>query len=196
MIDKKYAETTSNPNNDDHEYSGFYQTQDGLASFYINKTNNTIVPTADLDSSDTIVKHWFDLIFNFSTDAFELDDTDQTNKTFKLRDEITYVKNHSWKKDNNTIYQQFIEIFGEEFANNFPYYFTEDTSTNWRSLQLNNVTLKIYNIFNDIYYFQSFGRLLETNGYIKDGKTYINEKYHVKVVLGDNTQEGMIVEKI
>lgn len=271
MIDKKYAETTSNPNNDDHEYSGFYQTQDGLASFYINKTNNTIVSTADLDSSDTIVKHWFDLIFNFSTDAFELDDTDKTNKTFKLRDEITYVKKQfaflwgknnnnidpstirlilneqgylsqikfcfsafanreatidliygsnsqpitipsyvidklknvkswtlidSWKKDNNTIYQQFIEIFGEEFANNFPYYFTEDTSTNWRSLQLNNVTLKIYNIFNDIYYFQSFGRLLETNGYIKDGKTYINEKYHVKVVLGDNTQEGMIVEKI
>ena len=272
MTDKKYSKTTSNPNDDDHEYSGFYQTQNGLASFYINKTNDTIVPTADIDSTDKIIKHWFDLIFNFSTDVFELDNTDQTNKTFKLREDVTYVKNqfaflwgknnnnidsttvklilneqgylsqikfsfsafanreatidltygsssqpitipsyvinklktvsswtliNSWKKESNTIYQQFIEIFGKEFANDFPYYFTEDTSTNWKSLQLDNVTLKIYNIFNDMYFFQSFSKLLEAKGYIRtDDKNYINEKCRVKVFLGNNTQEGMIIKKI
>ena len=272
VTDKKYSETTSNPNPDDHEYSGYYQTDDGLASFYINKTSDSVVPTADLNATDTIAKHWFDLIFNFSTDVFEFDKSDKTNRTFKLRDEVTYVKDQfgflwgrnnsnidpstvklvlnedgylaeihfsfssfanreativitygtssnpvtvpsyvveklktvsswsyidSWKKESGTIYQQLVGIFGEEFANGFPYYFSEDTSTNWRSLQISPVSIKIYNLFNDKYYFASFGRTLVSNGYQSLGNgVYENDQYDVKVTLGSNTQEGMIIEKI
>lgn len=272
MTDKKHAESKTNPNTDDHEYSGYYKTDKGLAKFYINKTNNKIVPTADLATTDSIDKHWFDLIFNFSPDVFELDTTDSTNKTFKIRKEVTYVQNQfgflwqinskeidptsiklilndkgelsqikfsftsfstsdgtldviygtkenqvtippyvtdklktvsnwekidSWKKESNEIYQQLVDVFGQDFADSFPYYFNEDVAKTWISRQIDNVTLKIYNSLKFDYYFSSFGRLLESSGYTKvKDNTYRSEKYKVEVTLSSNTQEGMLIKKI
>ncbi|HBN00410.1 MAG TPA: hypothetical protein DD384_04180, partial [Firmicutes bacterium] len=73
LRDKKYAVSSSNPNADDHEYSGYYETGDGVSGFYINKTKDTIVPTSTADENDSISNHWLDKTFALSTDIFEKD---------------------------------------------------------------------------------------------------------------------------
>ncbi len=88
LRDKKYAVSSSNPNADDHEYSGYYETGDGVSGFYINKTKDTIVPTSTADENDSISNHWLDKTFALSTDIFEKDTSDESGKTYKIRDGV------------------------------------------------------------------------------------------------------------
>lgn len=93
LRDKKYSETASNTNPDDHEYNGYYNTKDGLASFYINKTKDSITPTSNPDKKDSILAHWLDKTFSLSSDIFEKDSADKTGKTYKIREGVDDISN-------------------------------------------------------------------------------------------------------
>ncbi len=266
--DIKQAVTSSNPNDDDHEYSGYYNTGNGVSGFYINKTKDTITPTSNADISDSIANHWIDKTFTLSPDIFEKDTSDEKGKTYKIRDGIDDISNQlsflrdkerakadpstftmklddngriseihynfvalatrkatltfsysnnleipsyvteklktvknwviveNWKQESQGIYDQLVELFGQDFADLLPYYFTEDTATNWRfTREVSSIT--IYNTYSTEYYFRTFKDKLLEKGFVKiSEKVFENETYKVRIEFGNNTSEGMTLSKI
>mgnify|MGYP007025034301 CR=1 FL=1 len=269
LRDMKYAVTTSNPNTDDHEYSGYYETGNGVSGFYINKKNDTIAPTSTADKNDSIANHWLDKTFTLSTDVFEKDTSDETGKTYKIRDGVDDISNQlaflsnketsnldpstfvmkldasgriseihytfvsmatrnatltfeyssnleiptyvteklasvkkwvvaeNWEQENEGIYDQLVELFGKEFADLLPYYFTEDTVTNWRFVREAS-SIILYNTYRTEYYFNLYykGELLKKGFDKVSENVFENKTYKVRIEFGKDTSVGMTLSKI
>lgn len=89
LEEKKNSEYHGNTyNKNDFEYTGYYKTDKGISNFKINKIDDRLIPLNSPDSKDSITNHWLNTVFDISSDVFELDKSDSSNKTFILRPEV------------------------------------------------------------------------------------------------------------